>query len=145
MSTLTLVAGLVMMAAITVYLVYVLVRTIRSEARKRNIRKIWANFGLSLVLMILFFGSWIGHAFAQWSDYVAEQEQHQEPAVVSEYLAEFSKATLENWQSEFLQLFSFVVLAAIFLHRGSAESRDSDDEIQASLQRIEAALNTKES
>lgn len=45
-------------------------------------------------------------------------------------------AAMENWQSEFL-LLTFVVLMAFFIHRGSHESRDSDDEMKAMLQRIE--------
>lgn len=58
-------------------------------------------------------------------------------------LDEFSRSTLENWQSEFLQLFSFVVLSAIFIHHGSAESKDSDDRIENTLRRIEQRLDGK--
>ncbi|HKI27918.1 MAG TPA: DUF6766 family protein, partial [Actinomycetota bacterium] len=47
---------------------------------------------------------------------------------------------LENWQSEFLQLFSFVVLAAAFIHRGSSESRDSDDRMEQMLKEIKAKI-----
>jgi hypothetical protein len=47
---------------------------------------------------------------------------------------------LENWQSEFLQLLTFVVLTASFIHRGTHESRDSDDEMKAILQRLEARI-----
>jgi hypothetical protein len=36
----------------------------------------------------------------------------------------------ENWQSEFLQLLTFVVLTTFLIHRNSHESRDSDDEMQ---------------
>ena len=48
---------------------------------------------------------------------------------------------MENWQSEFL-LLTFVVLMAFFIHRGSHESRDSDDGMKAMLQRIEQRLGT---
>jgi hypothetical protein len=47
----------------------------------------------------------------------------------------------ENWQSEFLQLFSFVVLAAVFIHHGSAESKDSDDRMEAKIDRIVSKLD----
>ena len=43
---------------------------------------------------------------------------------------QFWESTLENWQSEFLQMFSFAVLSALFIHRGSAESKDSDEQIK---------------
>ena len=45
-------------------------------------------------------------------------------------MMQFGQSTLENWQSEFLQLFSFVVLSAMLIDRGSAESKDSDDRLE---------------
>ena len=61
---------------------------------------------------------------------------------MGDFIAEFGQATLENWQSEFLQLFSFVVLAALYIHKGSAESKDGDENVEASLRRIEEHLGT---
>ena len=61
-----------------------------------------------------------------------------EPGLASDFL----QATLENWQSEFLQLFSFTVMASVLIHKGSAESRDGDDAMQAALKRIEDKLGT---
>ena len=61
---------------------------------------------------------------------------------MGDFLSEFASSTLENWQSEFLQLFSFVVLAALYIHKGSAESKDGEENIQASLRRIETHLGT---
>ena len=57
-------------------------------------------------------------------------------------LPNFAQSTLENWQSEFLQLFSFVVMSALLIHRGSAESKDSDDRIEEALKRIEQKMPT---
>jgi hypothetical protein len=48
----------------------------------------------------------------------------------------------ENWQSELLQLFSFVVLAALFIHKGSSESKDSGEKVEASLRRIQEKVGT---
>jgi hypothetical protein len=45
-------------------------------------------------------------------------------------------ATFENWQSEFLQLFTMVILTAFLIHKGSSESKDSDDEMMLELQVI---------
>jgi hypothetical protein len=61
--------------------------------------------------------------------------------VVSDYLVQFGQSTLENWQLEFLQLFSFVVFSAVLIHKRSAESKDSDEEMQATLNRIEKRLD----
>ena len=39
-------------------------------------------------------------------------------------------------------LFSFVVLAALYIHRGSAESKDGEERLAAALRRIEEHLGT---
>ncbi len=123
------------------FLVGSLVRSIQNEKRKGM--SVWKNFGLSLSLMTLFFATWIAQGLAQWEKFVDEQEEHNQPAEVSDFMPEFATSTLENWQSEFLQLFSFVVLAALYIHKGSAESRDSEDEMQEALKRIEKHLGTQ--
>ena len=131
-----------LMVAISIYLVGSMFRSIRDE-RKKGVRKIWSNFGLSIAFCILFFVSWAGQGVAQWQEFTDEQKTHNEKVEVGDFVAQFSKSTLENWQSEFLQLFSFVVLSALLIHRGSAESKDSDDRMEEALKRIEKQLGTK--
>ena len=58
----------------------------------------------------------------------------------SGYIWEWLDSTFENWQSEFLQLFTMVVLTAFLIHKGSHESRDSETEMQVALVRIEQQL-----
>jgi len=130
----------VIIAGITAYLVGTLIRTIQNEKRTRM--KLWKNFGLSLGFCALFFISWIGHGIAEWQEFTDQQREHKEPVEVGDFVAQFSRATLENWQSEFLQLFSFTVMAAVLIHKGSAESKDSDDRLEAALLRIENKLGT---
>ena len=127
----------------TGYLIGSMVGHIRKEKRTENLKKIWSNFALSIAFCALFLVSWVAHGFAQWQKYKAEQEDHNQPVEVSEFYFEFSASTLENWQSEFLQLFSFVVLSALLIHHGSAESKDSDDRMEAALQRIEKKVGSK--
>jgi hypothetical protein len=98
------------------------------------------NYGLSLVLAMLFIGSWIGQAITQWKHFESDQQEHGQPAEARDFFWTFSASTLENWQSEFLQLLSFVVLTSFLYHRGSAESKDGDEEMQAALERIEERL-----
>jgi hypothetical protein len=117
-----------------------MIRSIRNE-RSRG-RSIWREFGLGLALMFLFFATWIGQGFAEWQTYTDEQHAHGEPVTAGDFAAQFSQSTLENWQSEFLQLFAFVSLAGLYIHKGSAESKDSDEKLEASLRRIEEALGT---
>jgi hypothetical protein len=132
--------SLVVMVAVVAFLIWSLVKSIRAERRRSGVRNLWTNFGLSLVLMILFFLSWATQAVAQWEEYRDDQRTHGETAEVGQYLVGFSQSTLENWQSEFLQLFSFVTLAAVFIHRGSGESKDTDDRMEQMLKEIKAKL-----
>jgi hypothetical protein len=90
----------------------------------------------------LFFAAWVGQAIVQWQAFTDEQRAHGEPTEIGDFTSHFLQATLENWQSEFLQLFSFTIMAAVLIHKGSAESRDSDDAILAALKRIEDKLET---
>jgi succinate dehydrogenase hydrophobic anchor subunit len=134
----------VVLVVVTAGLVFAMVRSIHSERRRSNARGIWRNFGLSIAFCALFFASWIAQAVAEWGTYRGEQRSHGEPTTISGYFVEFGQSTLENWQSEFLQLFSFVVLSAILIHRGSAESKDSVDRMEAALKRIEKRLDEME-
>ena len=132
---------LIIVLGVTAYLIGTLVRSIQNE-RKTGM-KLWKNFGLSLAFCLLFLITWLAHGIAQWQTYTDHQREHKEPVVIGDFVADFSQATLENWQSEFLQLFSFTILAAVLIHKGSAESKDSDDRIQAALKRIEEQLGTE--
>lgn len=94
--------------------------------------------------MWLFLLVWFGHGLAQWQEYRSQQEEHGRPAEIAGFVDNFAQATLENWQSEYLQVFAFVVLAGLYIHRGSAESKDGEEEIKAMLRRIERKLDEKE-
>jgi len=122
------------------FLLFSLVRSIQDKRTEG--RSVWREFGLGLSLMILFFATWIGHGIAQWQKYTDESMEHGESTSIGDFVNEFGTSTLENWQSEFLQLFAFVVLAALYIHTGSAESKDSEENIEASLRRIEEKLGT---
>jgi hypothetical protein len=134
---------LVAIAIAVATLLFLIFATIRSIANERSRgRSVWREFGLGLILMILFFTTWMAQGIAQWQTFTDEQHEHGETVEVGDFVAEFGQSTLENWQSEFLQLFSFVVLAALFIHKGSAESKDSDEKIEAAIRRIEEKLGT---
>jgi hypothetical protein len=59
-------------------------------------------------------------------------------------LLQWAAHTLENWQSEFLQLASFVIFSAYLIYRGSPESKDDSERTQRTLNRIEARLEALE-
>jgi hypothetical protein len=68
------------------------------------------KWGAVYLLLILFFGSWAGHFFAELAEFRSDQTAHGQPFMWSEYLTSFAASTLENWQSEWLQLVFQAVL-----------------------------------
>lgn len=93
-------------------------------------RRFLKNNGLSLVLFGLFFSTFLaGQFFVGYQHYNNEQQEHGQPtATYYEYLVgdHFLEATMENWESEFLQMFFFIVLTVFLYQKGSAESKDPD-------------------
>ena len=92
-----------------------------------NRNSIWRKYGYVWITLILFFGSVIGHWTFGWSHYKQDQEAHNQPVVVSDYVNEMFKDTFENWQSEFLQLIWQVAGLAFLWHVGSPQSKEGDD------------------
>ena len=104
---------------------------------------LWKNYGLSITLAAAFLFSWGLQTWMGWTEFKAEQEEHgqqAEPFGESGYVWRWGQATFENWQSEFLQLFTFVVLTTFLVHLKSHESPDTDYDTEAALRRIEAQL-----
>ena len=79
----------------------------------------------------MFFGSFIfGQAFAGNLESNEDRLQHGLPTqTFAEYLtsAHFIEATMENWESEFLQMAAFVFFTAFLYQKGSAESKDPEE------------------
>jgi hypothetical protein len=132
---------IVIIVGVTAYLIGTLARSIQNE--KHTSMRVWKNFGLSLGFCFLFLITWLAHGIAQWQRYTDEQRDHNEPVEIGNFISDFATSTLENWQSEFLQLFSFAIMAAVFIHKGSAESKDGTDRIEEALKRIEDQLGTE--
>jgi hypothetical protein len=107
-------------------------------------RALWRNYNLSIVLFALFMASWILQGVAQWFEVAHDARAHGQASSFTDFWPVFLSATFENWQSEFLQLLSFVVLTSFLIHKGSHESKDADEEMQATLGRIETRLRRLE-
>lgn len=93
-------------------------------------QKFLRNNGLSLVLFGLFFFSLLFQSVAGLKHDNEDRDEHGKPPVTYlKYLAseDFLEATAENWESEFLQLFTFVVLTRVLYQKGSPESRDPEE------------------
>jgi len=98
------------------------------------------SHSLSLVAFCLFIFSLTGQVLAGRADYNDDQRQHGEaPVSLPEYLrtGHFGEATLENWESEFLQMAVFIFLTAFLVQRGSAESRKPEDDPEAGKEPID--------
>lgn len=95
-------------------------------------RRFFRDNGLSLVLFGLFFFTLIvGQSLTGHREYNNDQTEHGQPTVTyTEYLttSHFLEATMENWESEFLQMFMFIILTIFLYQKGSAESKDPDEE-----------------
>jgi hypothetical protein len=95
-------------------------------AKPRGIRTAIYSNSLVIVMAILFFGSWFAQSVTGWTTFNDLQTQHHEQTVSwLGYLgsAEFWNATLQNWQSEFLAIGSFVAITVFLRQRGSPESK----------------------
>ena len=87
------------------------------------------DYGLSILLLVLFLLFWVGQAWAGFHVHNQEALLHGgEVASFTRYLASghFWQATAENWESEFLQMGAYVILTTRLFQRGSAESNDPD-------------------
>ena len=101
------------------------------------------DYALGWVLLSLFVVFWIGQTITGWQEFVAEQAGHGQAAELfgeGGYVWNWARTTLENWQSEMLQLFAMVVLTSFLIFRGSPESKDGDDEMKQTLARLERRL-----
>jgi hypothetical protein len=95
-------------------------------ARTGGTRTFVYSNSLLIVMSIIFFGSWFAQSVTGWTAYNAEQvDHHQATLTWLGYVgsADFWEATLENWQSEFLAVGSFVAITAFLRQRGSSQSK----------------------
>ncbi len=81
---------------------------------------------LGLAFVLLFLGSWVGHAAGGYAVYAVDQAEHgQARPSFTAYLgsARFWFESFQNWQSEFLAIASMVWLAVYLRQRWSPESK----------------------
>ena len=84
------------------------------------------NNGLSVVLFSLFLIFLAGQSYTGWHEHNDDNEEHGQPQIgFGAYLrsSHFVEATMENWESEFLQMAAYVVFTAFLFQKGSSESK----------------------
>jgi hypothetical protein len=95
-----------------------------------------AKFGFLWVTLALFLFSLTGHWAAGWVEYKQQQEEHHAAIQTRDYLAQMTRGTLENWQSEFLQLVWQVAGLSFLWHVGSPQSKEGDERKEEKLDAI---------
>jgi hypothetical protein len=89
-------------------------------------RRLLRENSLSIVMFGLFLAFLAGQSVAGHREYNQDQREHREPtADYVEYLGtgHFVEAVFENWESEFLQMGSFVLFTIFLRQKGSPESK----------------------
>jgi hypothetical protein len=99
------------------------------------------RYGFAWVTAGFFLISLAGHWLFGWFAYASEQQAHNQPVQMSEYVVQMTRDTLENWQSEFLQLLWQVAGLALLLHVGSPQSKEGDDRMEAKIDAILLAVD----
>ena len=90
--------------------------------------------------LVLFLSSLIGHWVFAWVAYADEQEALGRAAEFGGYFIQTARDTLENWQSEFLQLIWQVAGLSFLLYLGSPQSKEGDERKEEKLDRILRAI-----
>ena len=104
-------------------------------------KTIWNKYGFLWVTLAMFVVSLIGHWMFAWSAFQQEQLQHNQTPDVSEFIIQTSRDTLENWQSEFLQLLWQVSGLALLYHIGSPQSKEGNDRLEEKIDLILEAVD----
>jgi hypothetical protein len=91
--------------------------------------KLLKNNGLTIALMLLFLVSLLGQWVFGWMFENQELARHGEETIsLSAFLRdpEFLSSVFENWESEFLQMSAYILLTAVLIQKGSAESKSPE-------------------
>ncbi len=96
-----------------------------------HMRHFFRDHSLSIVILGLFFVTFLaGQVGTGRKEYNDERKKHgaaEVGFVVYLGTGHFGEATAENWESEFLQMFVFVVATKFLYQKGSAESNDPNE------------------
>ena len=96
----------------------------------------WVTLGLFIMSISL-------HWLFAWYSYIQEQNEHNQPIHLSDYFNETIRDTMENWQSEFLQLIWQVVGLSILWYVGSSQSKEADDRLEEKIDLLIQRLDSE--
>jgi hypothetical protein len=101
----------------------------------------FGSYGFLWVTLALFLVTLAGHWVFAWFAYADEQEALGRAAEFGGYFVQTARDTLENWQSEFLQLIWQVGALSFLLYVGSPQSKEGDERKEEKLDLILKALH----
>jgi hypothetical protein len=119
-----------------------LVGMLKNMVRKKSV---WKRKSYLWITLIFFVFSLALHWIFGWQAFKNEQQAHHQPVVASEYVTEMMRDTMENWQSEFLQLIWQVAGLAFLLYSGSPQSKEGDERIEEKLDHILKTIDPENS
>jgi hypothetical protein len=102
-------------------------------------RRLWQDYGLSIVLTVAFVTTLLAAAATGWMEFIAEQRAHGEPAELfgsNGYFWTLAEQVTQNWQSEFLAVFCLIALGSFLIHRGSAMSPEGKAEMLERIRKL---------
>jgi hypothetical protein len=92
--------------------------------------------GYLWVTLLFFVVSLAIHWTFAWFAYAEEQIEHNQAIELSGYFNQTLRDTMENWQSEFLQLMWQVGGLSFLLYVGSPQSKESEQRLEKKLDAI---------
>ena len=103
---------------------------------KKTKYTIFKRKGYVWITLLFFVVSIVLHWVFGWEVFKSDQEAHGQPVLISQYVMEMLRDTMENWQSEFLQLIWQVAGLAFLWYAGSPQSKEGDDRKEEKLDYI---------
>lgn len=110
-----------------------------SQQKPKN--TVWSKYGYFWITLALFVFSLAGHWIFGWYAFVDEQVEHRQTPEFGQFFVQAVRDTLENWQSEFLQLIWQVTGLALLYHIGSPQSKDGNDRLEEKVDLILQAVS----
>lgn len=105
------------------------------------------NYGLGIALLGAFAVSWVLMTWMGWMHYAATSRVHGSTPTVfgtSGYIWDWARLTFSNWQSDALGHGLLIVVPAYLLYKGSSQSRGGMDRVEAAVQRVQQALESRQ-
>ena len=103
---------------------------------------VWSKYGYLWTTLTLFVFSLAGHWIFGWYAFVNEQAEYGQAPEMAQFVVQAMRDTLENWQSEFLQLIWQVSGLALLYHIGSPQSKEGNDRLEEKVDLILQAVST---